>query len=108
MEIDEAPPAADKASRFRGSGTIGAPEGRGNRNAATVTVLRDELSLFAAGRRQKLRRCANAHVVRKNDQSYLPPGGGKVCDADCALRVHLAAPIGAADRKGAAVCMQSK
>ena len=35
-------------------------------------------------------------------------GSGKVCDADCALRVHLAAPIGAADRKGAAVCMQSK
>jgi len=25
-EIGEAPPAADKASRFRGSGTIGAPE----------------------------------------------------------------------------------
>jgi len=48
MEIDEAPPVADKASRFRGSGTIGAPEGRGNRSAATVTVLRDELNLFAA------------------------------------------------------------
>ena len=26
MEIGEAPPAADKASRFRGSGTIGALE----------------------------------------------------------------------------------
>jgi hypothetical protein len=37
MEIGEAPPVADKASRFRGSGTIGAPEGGGNRNAATVT-----------------------------------------------------------------------
>jgi hypothetical protein len=37
MEIGEAPPAADEASQFRGSGTIGAPNGRGNRNAATVT-----------------------------------------------------------------------
>jgi hypothetical protein len=37
------------------------------------------------------------------NESYLPPGGGKVCDADCALRVHSAAPIGAADRKGAAM-----
>ena len=37
MEIGEAPPAADEASRFRGSGTIGAPDRRGNRNAATVT-----------------------------------------------------------------------
>ena len=81
MEIDEAPPAADKASRFRGSGTIGAPEGRGNRNAATVTVLRDELKSFAAGGRQRLRRF---WLVRA-----------------------LAAPRGAADRKGAAVCMQS-
>jgi len=26
MEIGEAPPVADEASRFRGSGTIGAPE----------------------------------------------------------------------------------
>jgi len=76
-EIDEAPPAADKASRFRGSGTIGAPEGRGNRNVATVTVLRDEFNLFAAGRRQSLRRF---WLVRA-----------------------LAAPRGAADRKGAAM-----
>ena len=30
------PPAAEKASRFRGSGAIGGPEGAGNRNAATV------------------------------------------------------------------------
>ena len=37
MEIGEAPPAADEASRFRGSGTIGVPDRRGNRNAATVT-----------------------------------------------------------------------
>ena len=37
MEIGEAPPAADEASQFRGSGTIGAPDRRGNRNAATVT-----------------------------------------------------------------------
>jgi len=74
MEIDEAPPAADKASRFRGSGTIGAPEGRGNRNAATVTVLRDELNLFAAGGRQKLRRCANAHVVRKKRSKLFAAG----------------------------------
>jgi len=42
------------------------------------------------------------------NESYLPPGGGKVCDADCALRVHLAAPIGAADRKGAAMRVQGK
>ena len=26
MEIGEAPPVADEASRFRGTGTIGAPE----------------------------------------------------------------------------------
>jgi hypothetical protein len=36
MEIGEAPPVADEASRFRGSSTIG-PNGRANRNAATVT-----------------------------------------------------------------------
>ena len=35
-ESGEAPPAAEKASRFRGSGAIGGPEGAGNRNAATV------------------------------------------------------------------------
>lgn len=36
-EIGEAPPVAEEASQFRGSGTIGTPNGRGNRNAATVT-----------------------------------------------------------------------
>jgi len=35
-EIAEAPPAADKARRFRGSGTIGSHEVAGNRIAATV------------------------------------------------------------------------
>ncbi|MCI6568682.1 MAG: hypothetical protein MSF32_07245, partial [Dysosmobacter sp.] len=33
-ETGEAPPAAEKASRFRGSGAIGGPEGAGNRKAA--------------------------------------------------------------------------
>ena len=51
MEIGEAPPAADEASQFRGSGTIGTPNGRGNRNAATVTA-------------------------EKTDQDYLPPADG--------------------------------
>ena len=35
-ETGEAPPAADEASLFRGSGAIGGPKGAGNRNAATV------------------------------------------------------------------------
>ena len=35
-EFEMPPPAAEKASRFRGSGAIGGPEGAGNRNAATV------------------------------------------------------------------------
>ena len=35
-ETDEAPPVADEASLFRGSGAIGGPKGAGNRNAATV------------------------------------------------------------------------
>ena len=35
-ETGEAPPVADEASLFRGSGAIGGPEGAGNRNAATV------------------------------------------------------------------------
>ena len=39
-ETGEAPPAAEKASRFRGSGAIGGPEGAGNRNAATVYDMR--------------------------------------------------------------------
>ena len=47
MEIGEAPPAADEASQFRGSGTIGTPNGRGNRNAATVTAAKNESRLFA-------------------------------------------------------------
>ena len=47
MEIGEAPPAADEASQFRGSGTIGAPNGRGNRNAATVTAAKNGSRLFA-------------------------------------------------------------
>ena len=57
MEIGEAPPAADEASQFRGSGTIGTPNGRGNRNAATVTAAKNGSRLFAAVR------------------------GGEVCDA---------------------------
>ena len=48
MEIGEAPPAADEASQFRGSGTIGTPNGRGNRNAATVTAAKNGSRLFAA------------------------------------------------------------
>lgn len=36
-ETGEAPPAADKASLFRGSGTIGGPDRDGNRQAATVS-----------------------------------------------------------------------
>ena len=47
LEIGEVPPAADEASRFRGSGTIGAPNGRGNRNAATVTAAKNGSRLFA-------------------------------------------------------------
>jgi len=48
MEIGEAPPAADEASQFRGSrGTIGTPNGRGNRNAATVTAAKNGSRLFA-------------------------------------------------------------
>ena len=35
-ETGEAPPVADEASLFRGSGAIGGPKGAGNRNAATV------------------------------------------------------------------------
>ncbi|MDY3281796.1 hypothetical protein, partial [Dysosmobacter sp.] len=35
-ETGEAPPAAETASLFRGSGTIGGPNGAGNRIAATV------------------------------------------------------------------------
>ena len=35
-ETGEAPPAAEKASRFRGSGAIGGPARPGNRFAATV------------------------------------------------------------------------
>ena len=104
MEIDEAPPVADKASRFRGSGTIGAPEGRGNRSAATVTVLRDELNSFAAGGRQSLRRFANARVAENYNQHYLPPiwrqnlrcyqgyaadGGVRAAMLDCILRRNM-------------------
>lgn len=40
-EIGEAPPVAEEASQFRGSGTIGTPNGRGNRNAATVTAAKN-------------------------------------------------------------------
>ena len=47
LEIGEVPPAADEASRFRGSGTIGAPNGRGNRNAETVTAAKNGSRLFA-------------------------------------------------------------
>ena len=36
-ESGEAPPAAVKANRFRGSGTIGGPSGAGDRIAATVS-----------------------------------------------------------------------
>ena len=36
VETAEAPPAADKARLFRGSGTIGEYEVSGNRHAATV------------------------------------------------------------------------
>ena len=50
LEIAEAPPAADEASQFRGSGTIGTPNGRGNRNAATVTASKNGSRLFAAVR----------------------------------------------------------
>ena len=35
-ETGEAPPVADEASLFRGSGAIGSPKGAGNRNAAAV------------------------------------------------------------------------
>ena len=49
-EIGEAPPVADEASQFRGSGTIGTPNGRGNRNAATVTASKNGSRLFAAVR----------------------------------------------------------
>nr|WP_325298021.1 hypothetical protein [uncultured Dysosmobacter sp.] len=38
-EIGEAPPVADKASRFRGSGAIGGHKVSGNRNAATVETV---------------------------------------------------------------------
>ena len=54
MEIGEAPPAADEASQFRGSGTIGTPNGRGNRNAATVTAAKNGSRLFAAVRGGKV------------------------------------------------------
>ena len=47
-EIGEAPPVAEEASQFRGSGTIGTPNGRGNRNAATVTAAKNGSRLFAA------------------------------------------------------------
>jgi hypothetical protein len=50
MEIGEAPPAADEASQFRGSSTIGTPNGRGNRNAATVTAAKNGSRLLAAVR----------------------------------------------------------
>ena len=40
-EIGEAPLVAEEASQFRGSGTIGTPNGRGNRNAATVTAAKN-------------------------------------------------------------------
>ena len=46
MEIGEAPPAADEASQFRGSGTIGTPNGRGNRNAATVTAAKKRIKII--------------------------------------------------------------
>nr|WP_326215001.1 hypothetical protein [uncultured Oscillibacter sp.] len=35
-ESGDAPPVAGEASRFRGSGAIGGPNGDGDRNAATV------------------------------------------------------------------------
>ena len=61
-ETGEAPPAADEANRFRGSGTIGTPNRRGNRNAVTVdcgarsffwhaqVAPKNDLNLFAAVR----------------------------------------------------------
>ena len=42
-ETGEAPPVADGASLFRGSGAIGGPKGAGNRNAATVLKLRPRM-----------------------------------------------------------------
>ena len=46
-ETGEAPPAADEASLFRGSGAIGGPKGAGNRNAATV--LKSRPRMFTRG-----------------------------------------------------------
>ncbi len=67
-EIGKAPPVADEASRFRGSDTIGVPNGYANRNVATVNCgLRSVNS--------------DAHVVRIYDQNSFLPAGRKVCDA---------------------------
>ena len=46
-ETGEAPPAADEASLFRGSGAIGGPKGAGNRSAATV--LKSRPRMFTRG-----------------------------------------------------------
>jgi hypothetical protein len=56
METTEAPPAADKAREFRGSGANAATNGSGVRNAATVKT-------------------------GKNDQTSFAPAGAKLCEA---------------------------
>ena len=77
MEIGEAPPVADKASRFRGSGTIGAPEGGGNRNAATVTRRFTDQNHFASAdaayplRVKSLRRFLLSLVFDEREESLL-------------------------------------
>ena len=55
-ETGEAPPAADEASLFRGSGAIGGPKGAANRN--TATVLKSKRPHVSGGGRRGRGLCA--------------------------------------------------
>ena len=64
-----------KRAGFEEVARLARPKGRGNRNATTVNC----------GARRINR---HAHVAAIYDQDYLPPAGGKVCDAFwCVMRV---------------------
>ena len=69
-ETGEAPPAADEASLFRGSGAIGGPKGAGNRNAATV--LKSKRPHVSGGGRRGRGLCAKD----LSPSPRLPRGGG--------------------------------
>ena len=74
-ETGEAPPAADEASLFRGSGAIGGPKGAGNRIAATV--LKSKRPHVSGGGRRGRGLCA---------KDLSPPFPAPCQDALCMIR----------------------